>query len=767
MKAGRAAIVVVVALASLRAAADEDEVAKKPKSPLTRVVRIVRAEDEAAFAGVHVQAYGLPGGTVTKRTGDDGTVRFEKVPRKGVTFVARHDGRYCGWHEPGRWWWSMPEEDDDPDGDGVTSMTLALVQGATCEGRVVAFDDGSPVPGAVVEAREEATATDVWYLADVPIWTATTGADGGFRTDQDRPRGGGGESKYLVVRLTARAPGWISETLDRKRAPAKFRLRRAATLRGVVVGPDGKPAAGVDVNAYPSDFGAFSASPDDARHDENEHPRAQHVKTDERGRYEMPELPLGTKFFVYAERVVDPPDSVFPEHPAARSEVVPDVGVAKAGETAVCDLTMRALSSLAVVVAPDAGGDAEGIGLSLRGPPRTLPRSDDEELAGGRTWIHLFPGRYVLHADARGWSPHEQTVDVPEGERVELTVRLGRGASVDGVVVDDLGSPVRGAAVYVYAMGPRAPGAERASRDAKTDASGAFRVEGLPDGPVEIMVRGDNYVPLDDVRATAPSTGLRLVAVREPRIRLRVDPPPGGALPAKVWATVVDVAGRYAGMRDLRRIPPADFPALLDRVRPGPCDVVVDIPGFAPSTIRIDLPPGETVTVGPFAFEDGVVLSGTLTDASGRAVAGAKVVPYENDARAVTSDAHGAFVLPHLAQGTADLCVTAEGFPETRLAAASDAPLAVVLRPGGVVRGVVRAKDGSRVEDRRLCIYDASASNGFVPHWHASLDKQRKFSIRLPAGRYRFVPSRYEFDQGAVLFDVTEGGETSVELTLP
>jgi protocatechuate 3,4-dioxygenase beta subunit len=763
MRVGRVAAAVLVALAAFRAVADDDADARKPKPPLTRIVKVVREEDNAPFAGVDVQAYGLPGGTVTKRTGDDGVVKFEKVPRKGVTFVARHDGRCCAWHEPGRWWWHTPEEDDDPDGDGVTTMTFAMEKGAVCEGRVVGADDGSPVAGAVVEAREDdGGVTDVWYLDAAPIWTATTGADGRFRTDCDRPRAEHEASRPPYVLLAARAPGWISETTKRSRTANEFRLRRAATLRGVVTNADGTPAAGVKVHAYPSDFGAFSASRDDSRFDENEHPRVQHVRTDANGRYEMAELPPGAKFFVYAERTVHPPDREFVEEPVALSEVTPDVGAAKAGDASVCDLKLRALSSLVVVVAPDAGGDAKETAFILDKPPRTPPWDRDEESPGGRTWKELLPGKYVLHVDADGWTPHTQTVEIPEGERVQVTVRLDRGAGVEGVVVDDRGAPVSGIGVYV-----RAAGARRESRSSTTDAAGAFRVTGVSAGPVELQAADADHIPGEFVPATAPATGLRLVAVRVPRISLRVDAPAGAALPAEVWAWIIGGSGRLAGFRDLRRVRREDLPAILDYVRPGPTDVVVDVPGFAPSTIHVDLKPGETTTVGPFAFEDGVALTGTVVDGAGRAVLGAKVTPFENDARTATTDARGAFVLPHLARGTAELSVVDEGFPETLLVAPTDAPLSVVLRPGGLVRGTVRAASGERVENRRLCIFDASAPNGFGPHWHASVDKEQKFAIRLPAGTYRFVPSRYEFGEGAVLFEAIEGGETKVDFVLP
>jgi len=737
-----------------RGQAGDDE----PARPITRVVRAL-GEDGAPLKGADVDAYGLPGGTVTKTTGDDGTVRLADVPRKGVTFVARHPGFYCAWHEPGEWSWAPPPEDDDPDGDGVTTMTLTLVRGAALEGRVLALDDGTPVAGAQVEAREENEATDVRYLSAAPIWSVTTSDDGRFRTDRNRPADEG--ESLVKVRVTARARGWISETLDDRRPPVEFRLRRAALLRGLVLGPDGKPAPGVHVHAYPSDFGMFNTGPpEDTRVDEDEHPRVLHVLTDEQGRYEMPELSPGVKFFVYAERVERTPGEEFLHGEAvARSDVAADIGVAKPGEEALCDLKLRTLSSLAVVVPPEAGDDGKEAALWLDGSPGTLPRFDDEETAEGRTWHRLSPGHYVLHVDARGWAPFTRDVDVAEGTNVTLTAHLERGASIGGIVVDDRGTPVAGVSVYACAGG--------VTRDAVTDAAGLFQLTGLAPGPVDVGAACKDFIPPSYARMTAPASDVRINLVRAPRLSLRVEAPPGASLPPQLRVTVTPLAGRYAGMRDGRDLPSADLPAPLEGVEPGATDVTVDLPGHAPATIRVELHPGEAATVGPFAFEEGVALAGRVVDAKGRALAGTRVTPYENDDRAVTAGADGRFVLPHLRAGDVDLCVISDGFPETRLVAATGAQLDLVLRPGGVVRGAVKSKDGSRVYDRQLCIYDAAAPNGFLPHWHALVEKKPRFEIRLPAGRYRFVPSRYEFDEGAVFFDVTEGGTTTVDLVLP
>jgi carboxypeptidase family protein len=748
-RAVAALLVAVAAWNDVRAGDDEST------TPITRVVKVVRAEDGTPFAGADVEAYGVPGGLVAKRTGVDGTVRFANVPRKDVTFVARAAGRACDWHEPGTWSWVRSPEDDDPDGDGVTTITLELVRGATLEGRVMSTD-GAPIAGAALSAREDAAATDVLHLAVAPIWTAATDASGNFRTDRHRPNGA--KARHVSVRITAFAPGWISETLDAATAPVEFRLRPAAKLRGTVRNPDGSAAVGVDVHAYPSDFGLFAPSPDDARHDEDEHPRVLHVRTDAQGRYEMAELHPGTKFFVYAERRAPREGDRLADDAIARSELVPDVAVARAGEETVRHLALRGLGSLVLHLEAGSVTDGKDFDVTLSAPAGSLPHFDSDATADGRRWNGLLAGWYSMRIAGNDWASEVHRVFVVDGEETETVVRLSRGESVSGLVVDDRGVPVSGAVVHDSGL----RSVDAGYRFAKTDAQGQFRIQGFAGWPVWLSAGAPGHESASGIRVDGPKSPIRLVLVREPRISLQVVAPDGGARPEKLRVLVTDVEGRYAGMQDERIVPVADLPATLDGLRPGPADVTVDVPGWAPSTVRVDLRPGETLAAGPFRFEPGVDLVGRVVDATGRPIAAARVRPYENAAREVVTGGDGRFVLAHLGAGTADLLVTAEGFPETRLVASTGVPAEIALRRGGVATGVVKSLRGRAARTRRYFIFEASAPSGSVPHWHVQTDETSHFTIRLPAGRYRFAPSRYDLAD-AVLFEVTEGGTTTVE----
>jgi hypothetical protein len=449
------------------------------------------------------------------------------------------------------------------------------------------------------------------------------------------------------------------------------------------------------------------------------------------------------------------------------------VGVDAAGAEAVCDLKLRDLGSLVVRVAADAGGGSKGLRVSLDGPPWSEQFVHPAEEGGATVFRALDPGAWALHVAAEGWTAVERAVRIAGGERTEVAVRLGAGAVAEGVVVDDRGVPVSGVTVYASPRNPsqpdlRLPGDR--DQSAGTDASGAFRVTGLPAGPVDLCAGGAGYITSDRVRRTVPCGGLRLEIAREPTLLVRVDAPPGTTLPTTVRATVVRLAGRLAGHRLRQDVFVGEHPTALKRVEPGPCEVIVEAPGFAPSKVTVDVLPGETVTAGPFAFEPGIALAGRVVDGGGAPVAGAVVVPYENERRAGTSDAAGRFVLPDLSPGPVDLQVKAAGFPETILMPSvlpDGPPLEIVLRPGGIVRGTVSSRSGARVERAGWCVCLAEWKDAYGPHWDVRVDGAPQFSLRLPAGRYRLVPNRYDFGKDNVLFDVTDGGETGVDLVLP
>ena len=98
------------------------------------------------------------------------------------------------------------------------------------------------------------------------------------------------------------------------------------------------------------------------------------------------------------------------------------------------------------------------------------------------------------------------------------------------------------------------------------------------------------------------------------------------------------------------------------------------------------------IPIGSWAQSTRGALSGTVTDASGAVIAGAKVVATQVDTQvnyeAVSSSA-GTFHFPELALGRYDVTVTMAGFAPVKSSGVlitinSTAILAVALKPGAV-----------------------------------------------------------------------------------
>lgn len=114
----------------------------------------------------------------------------------------------------------------------------------TLEGRVTATD-GQPVAGARVWAllTPEIRKSHAEFSAP----SGTTAADGSFSIPAREP---GQEHEVWVC-----ADGFLQEavTVHFPEEPVQVRLRPAASIRGRVLGPDGSPVAGAEVDAFQMD----------------------------------------------------------------------------------------------------------------------------------------------------------------------------------------------------------------------------------------------------------------------------------------------------------------------------------------------------------------------------------------------------------------------------------------------------------------------------------------------------------------------------------
>jgi protocatechuate 3,4-dioxygenase beta subunit len=117
---------------------------------------------------------------------------------------------------------------------------------------------------------------------------------------------------------------------------------------------------------------------------------------------------------------------------------------------------------------------------------RTQTRTDDD---GRFTVPALEEGQFVLRATHPSYQAGQSDPLISDGATARDGVRIvvARGGRIAGRVVDADGAPAPFAEVRINAADPMAAGA--GLRTVRTDAAGAFAIEGLPRLPVELVAQ--------------------------------------------------------------------------------------------------------------------------------------------------------------------------------------------------------------------------------------------------------------------------------------
>ncbi|MCA9698956.1 MAG: carboxypeptidase regulatory-like domain-containing protein, partial [Myxococcales bacterium] len=186
------------------------------------------------------------------------------------------------------------------------------------------------------------------------------------------------------------------------------------------------------------------------------------------------------------------------------------------------------------VTADGAGGDFEivletgwQIDVLVRSAGRGDPIEDAHLRVGNTTVTTDHKGRAVLdrlvgvvelEVEAPGWVGSTQTVRDDGSGRIELTIELGDGGSIEGTIDDDIGDPVAGAVVSVYSLGGELLG------EAKSDGRGRWHIDGVPPGDVELRAEP----PMARSAVLAPLAGFESDVLRgevTKAVRLRFERP--------------------------------------------------------------------------------------------------------------------------------------------------------------------------------------------------------------------------------------------------
>jgi len=433
---------------------------------------------------------------------------------------------------------------------------------------------------------------------------------------------------------------------------------------------------------------------------------AQHLEDGERyGLTGLRELPTGPVVAVALEgRAVD----VHFVHSRDATDPVVDLGridlpLEAVVEGRVVDARGAALAG-AVVRVTNQAFDSRSAGpkrfrLAAFLPERHSTRTD----ADGRFQLGgLWEGHVSLLVDHAAHRPQQvERAALQAGRTTSLPdIRLEDGLLLSGVVVDSRGAPVSDARVAASGWRLRHYGLgcmvgdfregddtlptellaayEEGARVVRTDATGAFTIDGLAASDVQLFVEAEGLAPtvlrdlvppLADVRVVMPELAELLIRVVD---QVGGEPLPGARLRAHRCQQIHAPHGSIACESDVLLEPETleDDPGSF-RVRgagPVRTHIVAAVPGFVPTAVDVlGLEPGahERVDV---VVQPHPGLGGRLVDRDGGPVGGAEVrlfragVDVWRDLARVRSDDDGRFAFTSVGGGVFDLAIAAPGY---------------------------------------------------------------------------------------------------------
>ncbi|HVR96871.1 MAG TPA: carboxypeptidase-like regulatory domain-containing protein, partial [Thermoanaerobaculia bacterium] len=352
-------------------------------------------------------------------------------------------------------------------------VRIVLSPGGAVFGRTV-DENGEPVAGATVELRPWEDPRRGGVRNDEPATgTATSGADGTFEV-RHLPSG----VFVLQARVDGFAPGVLNGIEVAAGTPrvdaGTVTLSPEAVVTGQVIDPRGAPIDGAMVWAFPERSRSFPSTLG---------PERRLPETGADGRFRIDGLPPGSRLRLsvhaqgYGNAELEGLELPLPEP---------------------LRIELRPLVQLTGRVADPAGEPVVGASLTLikrhvNGSSGTGAGQTDDQ---GRFRIDVEPGPVEIQVDAQGYTDNSWRGTVPErGEIGPVEITLGRGAVLEGRVLDPAGNPIPAAFVSAFSETPSSED-EPFGRSSRTesDADGRYRIAGLEIGPHQINAQGRDGV---------------------------------------------------------------------------------------------------------------------------------------------------------------------------------------------------------------------------------------------------------------------------------
>lgn len=420
--------------------------------------------------------------------------------------------------------------------------------------------------------------------------------------------------------------------------------------------------------------------------------------------------------------------------------------------------------------------DAIVAARSMQSDSTDAPLTARTDAKGAFRFVLKDSGPYTVRADAQGWAGATLERIRPG---VPLSVTLSKGAAIQGVVRDgSTGQPV--------------PEARVEARDSKaialpwepdvgssftiTDDQGRYRVLGLSGSLHAVSASARGYGTARKNEARPNSSGLDLYLFPGASVAGVVRGTDGKPVQGAIVRAEFESFGASAPRSDVTR---AGGRFEIAGLQPGPYRLVVRHRDFAPAVSAKLLADAGADLGADMALEEGVRVTGRLTNFDGESVPGrvsvaelkGEPVPrLLGDLLRAESGLDGRFRLGPVPRGDHALAVAAPGYSSKRVDARVETPGAeadlgdILLEPGLAIRGLVRDRGGAGISGARLSAFPTRSSGPVIMAVEGRSESDGSFAVSgLSPGSYRLTVRASGYGEATRPF---EAGADKAEIVL-
>ncbi len=640
---------------------------------------------------------------------------------------------------------------------------------------IVLSPDGDPL----VDARVEVT-----WASGAPANPMAAMMGGGGRPDARGKTDADGRFSLIGLQagpytVTAKMAGYLDATLDdvpQGSPEITVTLGAAATLRGHVIDENsGERISGAWVIRKGGKRAGGAPWMAMLRQD----PR---VLTDDQGAFEITGLDPG-KYTLSAERKgwAKSADVAVECESGAVTEGVELV--LRTGEILngrVIERGTAAPVEGAVVYVSTAEGPLAGMNMAdITGGPPSAPAgsiSAKTDPGGAFQLQGLTPGTVTIHVRSEHHAAGTLgNIAVPG---TDVTIEVGAGGTVEGVVLDSDGNARTGITVMLTAGAMGFGGA----RQTTSGSDGSYRLGKVVPGSYQLMMMGgENAFGME---------GMTPVVVRDGEVtthdfRPAVGTPVSGLVMRDgkpLSDAVVILTGGTVGMKMSTSDAKGGF--RFEGLAPGEYTVMVQSNLMGGGTNSQKVVVGETGVVADLRIElSSLVVEGRVLDAvTGDGVPMAQVILLESGSGGFTSlddivsnqrgqaitDDRGRFKMSGVSAGSFALRVTASGYAQKVVEGVSPggAPFDVRVDPGSEVVVTVLGPNGKPVANATVVSEDASGNETlpFGMGFDSGTNAEGQVTLKLGPGRYTLHAESAEYPAGSAQVD-SQAGSVTIRLT--